>query len=314
MDYKEQKGRTQSIILHFEEVTQMRRTQSMLPCFLALLLAISCSRNGDSTPVVVLAVGDVQVKTPGEGPVPARVAQIIRKGDIITTGPQSHISIQIGDRGIVQVLPESTLEAVSLFESGTCELYLTGGTVISKIDKLGKSGNYLVKTPTSVASVRGTVFSVSYGGAASSIGVSRGSVEVTDIASGKAEQVVIGKAADVLGGITLRDLARTESLVLSKAEAIGYIGNTQTITPEVLEEKGRSFLPALDTIDREIEELDLMSMESIRTKYGRIDVVTLYSGKVYKGAIISRGISIKIITPQGTVELPKDKVKSTVTQ
>ncbi|MBN1533010.1 MAG: FecR domain-containing protein [Spirochaetes bacterium] len=292
----------------------MKKTTIALLGILALSLAVSCGRGGGFTPVVVLTVGDVQVKSQGKEFAPAKVAQVILKGDVIMTGTKSHITIQIGERGIVQISPDSTVEAASLFEAGTGELYLTKGTVVSRLDKLGKSNAYRVKTPTAIAAVRGTVFSVSYDSVKCSVGVSRGQVQVTDAVSGKAEPVVQGKAVDVQEGITLRDLAKEESLVLSKAEAVTIIEETQTVAPAALEEKGRSFLPAIEEIDRKIEELPPTTMEGIRSRYGRVDVVSLYSGRVYRGAIISRGATVRIITPQGTVDIPREKVKSTMLQ
>jgi hypothetical protein len=292
----------------------MKRTITALLALSALTLAVSCGKSGGFTPVVVLTVGDVQVKNQGKDFAPAKTAQVILKGDVIMTGAKSHVTIQIGERGIVQVSQNSTVEALALFESGSGELFLSKGTVVSKMDKLGKSDRYRVKTPTAIAAVRGTAFSVSYDSAKSSVGVSRGEVQVTDTVSGKAEPVVQGKAADVQQGITLRDLGATESLLLSKAEAVTIIDDAQTMSPEGLEEKGRAYLPKLETIDREIEEAAPASIDGIRSRYGRVDVVTLYSGKVYRGAIIGRGATLKVITTQGTVDIPRDKVKSTTLQ
>ncbi|TAL36555.1 MAG: hypothetical protein EPN93_06925 [Spirochaetes bacterium] len=292
----------------------MKRSICALSGILALTLAISCAREGAVTPVVVLAVGDVQVKALEGEYTPAKVSRVIVKGDVIKTGPLSHVTIQMGERGIVQVLPNSSIEAVTLFESGESELNLFHGTVLSRIDKLGKSEDFRVKTPTAIAAVRGTIFSVSYDRGTGTVGVSRGRVEVTETVSGKAGEVTQGKAVDVKAGITARGLTKTESLVLSKAEAVNYIEGIRTMAPGALEEKGKSFLPALEKIDEEIKDPPPATMEEIKAKYGRIDVVTLYSGKVYRGAIISRGAILRIRTTEGTVEVPNEKVKSTVTQ
>ena len=259
-------------------------------------------------------MGDVQVKSPGNEFAPARAARVILKGDIIKTGPRSHITIQIGELGIVQIAPESLVEATALLESADGGLFLTKGTVASRIDRLGKWSGYTVKTPTAIAAVRGTVFSVSYNSAASTVGVSRGSVQVIETASGKAELVQKGKAADVENGISLRDLGGTESLVLSKTDAVTVIEGTESAAPETIEKKGRSFIQEIEKIDRKIEEAAPTTLEGIRSRYGRIDAVTLYSGKVYRGAIISRGEELKILVPGGTVQVPARSVRQTVSQ
>jgi hypothetical protein len=291
----------------------MKKILTVMPCFLALIMAASCAGRSGSIPVVVLVVGDARVQAPGKEFTPAKAGQVIKKGDIIKTGPRSCMSIQIGERGIVQIAGNSTLEALSLFEAGACELYLSRGTVLSRIDRLGRE-HYRVKTPTAVASVRGTVFSVSYGDEESTVGVSRGIVDVVDTASGKKEEVGRGKAAEVRAGIVVRDLYEAESLELEKADAVEYVQDVGTATPEALEEKGKTFITAIEKIDRKIEEVAPRTLEGMRAKYGRIDVVTLYTGKVYRGVILSRGASLTILTPDGTVEVPKEKVKSTVAQ
>jgi hypothetical protein len=292
----------------------MKKTRTIPLGTLALALAVSCSGQENFTPVVVLSVGDVQVRSEGKQFTPARAARVILKGDLIRTGPASHLTIQIGNCGIVQIAPNSTLEANRLFESGSGELFLSRGTVTSRIDRLGKRNSYSVKTPTAIAAVRGTVFSVSCTDAASTVGVSRGRVQVTEVASGKEAQVHNGKAADVREGISIRDLGRTESLVMSKVDVVTTVENVQDVTPNTIEAKGRSFQPELEKIDRQIEEAPPATLEGIRARYGRIDVVTLYSGRVYRGAIIGRGESLTIIIPGGTVQVPARSVRQTASE
>jgi len=69
-------------------------------------------------------------------------------------------------------------------------------------------------------------------------------------------------AADVREGIVLGDLSGVESLEPGKADAVRSPG-IRTAPPPTL--------------------------EGIRAKHRRVDVVTLYTGKVYRGVILSRG-------------------------
>jgi len=237
---------------------------------LALLvpaLIFGCGSRENTASVVVLSVGDVRVMSQGKEFTPARAARIIRKGDIIQTGPRSHVTIQVGDLGMVQIAPESTVEATSLLESSDGALFLSRGTVSSRIERFGKWRGYSVKTPTAIAAVRGTVFSVSYAGTASTVGVYRGSVRVTETASGKAALVREGKAADVDEGITLRDLGRTEALVMEKTVAAPFVENAGKAAPESIEEKGKSALPDIERIDRMLEEAAPATLEAIRARY-----------------------------------------------
>jgi len=292
----------------------MKKTTYAVLALLLPALIFGCGSMENTASVVVLSVGDVRVKSPGKEFAPAPAALVIRKGDIIKTGLRSYVTIQVGDLGMVQIAPESTVEATALLESADGALFLSRGTVSSRIERLGKWRGYSVKTPTAIAAVRGTVFSVSYTGAASTVGVSRGSVRVIETVSGKAELVQKGKAADVDNGISLRDLGRTESLVMEKVEAVPFVVNAGNAAPEVIKEKGRSALPEIETIDRKLEQAAPSILEGIRARYGRIDEVTLYSGRVYRGAIVSRGESLTIIVPGGTVLVPARSVRQTVSR
>jgi hypothetical protein len=288
----------------------MNKTSFALLGILILALPFCSGKGHDVTPVVVLAVGDIQVKSRGADFAPAAASRVLMKGDVIKTGEASHITFQIGGSGIVHMAPDSIIEASSLFESGNAEILLVRGTVISRIIKLARGADFSVRIPITIASVRGTIFSVSYDNGAGTVGVSRGRVQVTHLASAKAKQVIEGKAADIRQEITIRDLTRREMLVLRKVEIFDPIEGAQAMDPGKLEKKGRSHLPEIEKIDREIEGLSPMTLESIRARYGKIDVVTLYSGKVYRGAILSRGTVMRMITAQGTVSIPSQSVKT----
>jgi hypothetical protein len=52
------------------------------------------------------------------------------------------------------------------------------------------------------------------------------------------------------------------------------------------------------------------NLEEIKEVFERIDEVSLYSGKVIKGAIISRGENYSILTTGGVVSVPGSQVRS----
>ena len=52
------------------------------------------------------------------------------------------------------------------------------------------------------------------------------------------------------------------------------------------------------------------SIEQIKEVFERIDEVSLYSGKVIKGAIITRGMTYSILTTGGVVNIPESQVRT----
>jgi len=54
-----------------------------------------------------------------------------------------------------------------------------------------------------------------------------------------------------------------------------------------------------------------VTLPCLKEKYGRIDVVTLFTGRVIKGVIISRGNSFSIITPDGVISVDASKIMKT---
>jgi len=53
------------------------------------------------------------------------------------------------------------------------------------------------------------------------------------------------------------------------------------------------------------------TLDEIRAKYGRIDVIYLYSGEAVRGAIIGRGETLRLVVPGGYRSIPKASVKNT---
>ena len=52
------------------------------------------------------------------------------------------------------------------------------------------------------------------------------------------------------------------------------------------------------------------TIDEIREAFNRVDEITLYNGRVIQGAILSRGAEYKILTPDGTISVPEEEIKS----
>ena len=110
-----------------------------------------------------------------------------------------------------------------------------------------------------------------------------------------------------------REISPVEKLELKRFDTVPVIdkienrGDTQD--PNV-----KKALEMEKEIDQEINKLVLnraMSLQEIRARFGRIDVVTLYSGRVIRGAIVSRKASVEIITPSGLISVRANKIRNT---
>jgi len=52
-----------------------------------------------------------------------------------------------------------------------------------------------------------------------------------------------------------------------------------------------------------------LSLDEIRAQYKWVDQITLYNGRVFRGAIISRGETYRVLTTEGIVMIPRSQIK-----
>ncbi|MCL2155135.1 MAG: FecR domain-containing protein [Leptospirales bacterium] len=136
----------------------------MKKCFLSLsvffvsFLITGCliEKNEDHA-VITFMIGDVK-KNNGE----AEIGEIIKENDNITTGVNSFCDIKIGE-SMIRIKSKSDVNIAGLIKSNTIEntiINLDSGKMICKAKKLLKDESFVVKTPTTVAAIRGTQFIV----------------------------------------------------------------------------------------------------------------------------------------------------------
>jgi hypothetical protein len=123
--------------------------------------------------VLVTAIGGAaKLSTGGGGFGGLTVGQRLRKGDVIKTGPSSHVDIEIGNSvGVIQVAANSTFAIVDALATRTAadtvtdtQLDLSEGAMVFKVNKLSKASRYEIKTPRGIAGVRGTTGYLTAGG------------------------------------------------------------------------------------------------------------------------------------------------------
>jgi len=96
---------------------------------------------------------------------PLKKSALIRPGDSVTTDEESKAVIALRNGSTMTVTEGTTIyieELINQEKQHTVRVHNAGGTVLSDIRKLGPNRHYEVVTPTSVAEVKGTFFSVSF--------------------------------------------------------------------------------------------------------------------------------------------------------
>jgi len=115
---------------------------------------------------VTFVLGDARVQSGGQGEwVPLRVGDAVPPGSRLKTGDDSALEITFPDGSAVSLKAGTELGIVKAEQTVTShlfrELYLGIGRVISRIkEATGASSRYRIRTPSAIASVRGTEFRV----------------------------------------------------------------------------------------------------------------------------------------------------------
>jgi len=73
---------------------------------------------------------------------------------------------------------------------------------------------------------------------------------------------------------------------------------------------GKEETKSADTGQKKIVAKNFKTKEDIRKEYGKLEVVYLYSGKRYEGAVISIGEVYTMVTVNGTVRIPMKDVRA----
>lgn len=256
-------------------------------------------------------------------------------GDTIVTQDASFAVIQTGDTGIVRVEQKTRLEITALAAQTSTDLVLKEGKVITKVSKLGKSQQFTIKTPTLVAAVRGTEFAVESVNGRDVVAVRDGKVAVAMKSLSEAKETIVdaGKAAVVLPGAAevpaMRDIEKSETDSIAKVSTVEFVPNIKNaaesdinaIFRKIIENeknttKEESPVSLKDAGSKEAQIKKLIaqkpkSIAEIKAVFDRIDEISLYSGKVVRGAIIERGTTYSVLPTDGVVKIPEDTIRQT---
>jgi len=181
----------------------MKRTVSFALIILISILASSCKKEQKVARegIVNFMNGEVHLIVGGKKSA-AKVGEVITQGMKIITGDKSFVDIYFGENA-VKVLSNTVIEIKQLIvnmenNSEETELLIEKGQAFSKISKkLSKNDSYKVRTPTTIAAIRGTDFLVSEENGKGKVSCLDGKVAVRDATVKDSREVELNAGEEV---------------------------------------------------------------------------------------------------------------------
>ncbi len=150
----------------------------------AALFLIPRAEGGQAAYQVQVVVGDVNIVTGGSTKA-ATEGQALVGGDTVITGRNSMADIAWGDRGLVRVNEKTRITVASLAKKNDDpDMDMNTGSIMVMLSKLVRDESFQVKTPTQVASVRGTSFQITADNDASRVDVLTGVIIIHPVRDG----------------------------------------------------------------------------------------------------------------------------------
>ena len=245
---------------------------------------------------VTFLIGEAEMTRQGIS-APLKLDAAVEKGDIIKTGKDSLVVVQVNSLGVLTVLENSILTFNEL-QSETAKdtsVNLGNGRLFSKILKQ-QDAKYRVLTSTSTAAVRGTSFLSTAGKNESSHKLLEGKVLVSTVANKKpavsAEKVLEPGFEAVVKkqtGPVIRKMPEVEKLKTEKLGLHPYTEKTGKIKPEEIIKKIRFEEKEIDQQIKKIEkDLDkLPPLEKLRRSGKPLTMLHLKDGSRLSGWVMS---------------------------
>ena len=304
-----------------QSIHVMNSTGAMLliAAVLSIMLKTGFYRNVSNqiSPVieakVILLQGDVTVKGSDNVVNNTKLNSILNKGDLLITGPSSVVDIST-EKNIVTRIGSGTKAAVgSIPRNGTTEFIIEEGIIFSTGNHQSSKTIYIISTANCSVIAKGTCFSVSYRENRTEIAISEGKVTVSfnnKKTGNLSEEIILetGSRAVVTDHITTGKIQSDEYNELSDFETLYSL--------ESLKKPVRvknTFNADTDNRSEKIDKLisqKTKTLKDIKIVFDRLDMVTLFSGQVITGAIISNGNTYSIITTKGMVNVPASDIRS----
>ncbi|PKL16419.1 MAG: hypothetical protein CVV49_16375 [Spirochaetae bacterium HGW-Spirochaetae-5] len=236
----------------------------MMLMMLVSVLSVSCGKGKSASAFISFYSGTATIQTANAQPRPVAVQDMVKDGDVIETGDKSSVIVQVGDELLVRFEANTKVVVTSITDIAKREINLEKGKVLSSVAKLKKGSEYSVKTPTAVASVRGTEFLTDFDNGKTIVAVGKGSVSVVKTETKEEKLVDLGNSVVVTEKIEMRGINQVETLELKKLEKTPVIKDLEKMTPEDLKKNYEETIKTDEEINDEIEKLSGMTYEEMK--------------------------------------------------
>ena len=235
----------------------MKMTQNFIKtvCIISIMsIAISCGKkdapqdaSNDFFFKVQFVIGDVKILK-ADGEITPKPGDQINVNDFIVTGSKSSIDIIYGTSGIVRINGDSKISIAALADAknNNTMLNMEKGGVFATFTKLNGTG-FNVKTPTVVASVRGTSFEVINDKAGAKVSVLKGTVSAAPVKDGN---IIEGKSVDVQANQKTDYINDTtvDKMISADSQAIAVTAMSPAETLK-LQEESNNIIKNVDAIE-----------------------------------------------------------------
>ena len=297
----------------------MKRTAiSALFLPVVVLAGIYCAKESktDARVSVLSAIGAVSLNTPGA---PLKPGDTLGAGDRVITGKNSLAELRLASNSALRIY-ENTEFMITKNELdpaggiGNAQMDVRKGKTLLLFGKLARDSSVKVKTPTAVASVRGTSFIVDV---KEESGKSKGTTTLKVI-DGKV-RVEAGKKPE-----ENRVVEQGERIVLDQERVVE---ERKPIPARELKELKKEEEKLSEKIieapaeakkeePKQIEPLKppvLKTEKAIRDYYKKLEIINLDDGSTLVGAVIFQNQQVvRIHTTNGVVQVPTYSVKNVV--
>ncbi len=252
--------------------------KTILLAILMLALSSGCTREPvDEYAMITFMIGDVTKNSAA-----VQIGDVIKEKDVIQTGTESFCDVKIG-QSLIRVKQKTKVVLATLIRQGGIEstsFDLDSGKMLCKPKKLLKSESFMVKTPTAVAGVRGTQFTIETDtNGTSRIKVFEGSVKVAKRVKQLEENIplVLSLASDVNKEekvvITKQDVEKTEKIVNKIMKSESAKGGNAVIET-VIKKTGRDVAVSKKNIQKfAVKDFEKDNREIIEIKEKPAEVI-----------------------------------------
>ena len=286
----------------------------LLSLALVGLLTLNCKEtSSDVGGVFTFLKGDVKLNS-----TVAKLGEVVKKGDVITSQKKSAAVIQFLDGALITIKASSEIAISELSvskESQEVVLTQKKGSTFSKIIST-EEVQYSINSPTLTAGVRGTSFefNVSKEGE-TEVKLLKGKVAVKSASSSSEKEDALLEQGQKLKATKAYGVSEPQRLNKREIRELQTLDKVQ-IVPEVEKKINQAESDFVDVIpEASIETISgeqrKYTLSDLKLEYGRISKIITKDGKVYVGNFLQKGSKSPMIvrTLDGQFTIPANKIK-----